>query len=324
MMKQMFNLVASVFIFVVCLVSPYQVRAAEVIDRVVAVVNDDLITQSELREMALSLDPTSTEQIDEATILQKMAEQRLFEQEAEKLGIKITQEELDASIKGVQQRFSLNDEQMVDALKKQGLTPEDFREQWRSQTLVNKLIESQLKVVITDEEIKEYYEDNYGGFTTETPPSGSHETFQIAHVLISTETPNALDKAEEVANLARSGNNFADLARERSEDIVTANKGGILGFFRKGDLMGELEAAVATTPEGGIAGPVKSSSGYHVIKVLQRSKGGKDKDSDIGGVLIDEAIKQEIKQTLYRQKAEKQLKEWLDRIKENAYVEIKL
>lgn len=310
----------------------------ETVDRVVAVVNDDVITLSELREMALSINPTSTEPIDENSVLQQMIEQKLFEQEADKHGIKVTEAELDASIKQVQEKFGLNDEQMVEVLKKQNLTPESFREQWRLQTLGNKLLESQLKnkIVITEEEIKEYYVENYGGSAPETGAAPVAETTQggqvkIAHILISAKTPDAEKKASEVTELAKSGRDFGELAKEYSDDNLSSDKGGDLGYFRKGDLIETLEVAVDTTPVGGVTGPVESPAGYHVIKVLERTepekteKAEKDSDSDSGKVLaIDDQTRKEITDAIYRKKAEAQLKTWLDKIKEEAYIEVKL
>ncbi|HKQ32970.1 MAG TPA: peptidylprolyl isomerase, partial [Thermodesulfobacteriota bacterium] len=246
------------------------------------------------------------------------------------------------SIKQVQQKFGLDDQQMQEVLKKQNLTPESFREQWRLQTLSNKLLESQLKnkIVITEEEIQDYYVKNYGGGGTATESEETvsvdtqgGEQVKIAHILISSSTPDAEKKAEEVAEMAKSGKDFGELAKEYSEDKLSADKGGDLGYFKKGDLIETLEVAVDSTPVGGITGPVESPAGYHVIKVLERTgaekaaKDDKDKDSkkDSGKVMaIDDNTRKEITETLYKQKAEAQLKTWLDKIKQEAYIEVKL
>lgn len=309
----------------------------ETIDRVVAIVNDDVITLSEVREMALSINPTSTEAIDESTVLQQMIEQKLFEQEAQKLGITVSEAELDASIEMVKKKFKLNDQQMEEVLKKQNLTPETFREQWRHQTLGNKLLDSQLKnkIVITEEEIDNYYVQNYGGNASASSSTVSTaiptEQVKIAHILITAKTPDAEKKAEEVAELAKSGKDFSELAKEYSEDKLSADKGGDLGYFKKGDLIETLETAVETTPVGGITGPVESPAGYHIIKVLERTEPEKTeaekakKDSGSSEkIAMDEDTKKEITDILYRQKAEAQLKKWLDSLKENAYIEVKL
>lgn len=343
------NRTGNVIITIVCVIAALGTSIAaagarETIDRVVAIVNEDVITLSEVRELALSINPTSTEAIDENAVLQQMIEQKLLEQQADKMGIKVTEAELDASIKQVQQKFGLNDEQMQEVLKKQNLTPESFREQWRLQTLSNKLLESQLKnkIVVTEEEIQDYYVKNYGGGGTATESEETvsvdtqgGEQVKIAHILISSNTPDAEKKAEEVAEMAKSGKDFGELAKEYSEDKLSADKGGDLGYFKKGDLIETLEVAVDSTPVGGVTGPVESPAGYHVIKVLERTgtenaeKDNKDKDSDSkkdsGKVMtIDENTRKEITETLYKQKAEAQLKTWLDKIKQEAYIEVKL
>ncbi len=322
------------YLFLLSCVLSTSLNAQEVVDRVVAVVNDDLITLSELREASLSLNPTSTEQVDERTILNQMVESKLFEQEAKKRGLTVSEEELDASIAEVRSRYGLNEEQMEEVLKKQNLTPESFREQWRQQTLGNKLMESQLrnKIVVTDQEIKEYYEENYGVIDYS---AGITETYQeeeeveIAHILISPETPNAEDKAVEVAQMAKSGDDFATLAREYSDDSFTADKGGNLGTFKKGDLIEQLEIAVERTPEGKVTGPVQSPAGYHVLKVLNRTDPGNKKDKkkeekSEDEIFISDTEKAEISQILQRQKAQEQLRTWLEEMREKAYVEIKL
>jgi len=306
------------------------VNAKEVIDRVVAIVNDDLITLSELKETSLSLDPTSQQPLDDRTILNQMVESKLFEQEAKKRGLTVSDEELDASIAEVRSKYGLNEDQMEEVLKKQNLTPETFREQWRVQTLGNKLLDSQLrnKIVVTDDEIVEYYKQNYGEIDyssnfTET----SEEEVEIAHILISPNTPNAEDRAIEVAELAKSGNDFGTLAREYSDDSFTADKGGNLGTFKKGDLIEQLEIAVERTPEGKVSGPVQSPAGYHILKVVKRT--GPDsvqtKDEPAGDeTFISDSQKEEIRQVITREKAQAQLKTWLEGMRSKAYVEIKL
>jgi peptidyl-prolyl cis-trans isomerase SurA len=318
-------------LFIVAFIST-PLGAQEVIDRVVAIVNDDLITLSELREAALSINPTSTEQIDERTVLNQMVEAKLFEQEANRRGITVTKEELDASIEQVRSKYNLTEDQMEEVLKKQNLTPETFREQWRTQTLGNKLLESQLKnrIVVTDDEIKKYYEENYGAIDYAGDYSGitekPKEEVEIAHILISPDTPDAQDRAVEVAELAKSGNDFAILAREYSDDSFTADKGGNLGIFKKGDLIEPLEIAVERTPEGKVSGPVQSPAGYHIIKVLNRTKPSSNSNDEKSEneTYISESESEEIRRILHRQKAEVQLQSWLKGIREKAYVEIKL
>lgn len=326
--NKIFNIICLLFI---ALFISNSLNAQEVIDRVVAIVNDDLITLSELKETSKSLDPTSEEPMDDRTILNQMVESKLFEQEAKKRGLTVSDEELDASIAEVRSRYGLTEDQMEEVLKKQNLTPEAFREQWRIQTLGNKLLDSQLrnKIVVTDEEIVEYYKENYGEIDYSSNFSEpSQEEVEVAHILISPETPDAENKAIEVAQLAKSGNDFGTLAREYSDDSFTADKGGSLGTFKKGDLIEPLEIAVERTPEGKVSGPVQSPAGYHILKVIERSGTKsvqtKEQEQNDDESFISEAEKEEIRKTITREKAQAQLKTWLEDMRSKAYVEIKL
>ena len=323
-MNTISGIITKAFILITILGFPMQsALSQETVDRVVAVVNEDVITLSELRQMALSINPTSTQQLNEKELLDKMIEQKIFEQEAEKRGIKVSEEELDASIEGVKMRYNLNDEQMAEVLKRQGLTPEGFREQWRAQTLGNKLLQSQLKnkIVVTDDEIRRYYERNYLGDGTAN--TEQDEQVRIAHIMIAYETQDSEQVAKQVADLAKSGEDFDNLAEKFSDDASSADNGGDLGYFKKGDLIDSMEYAVVATPVGSVTGPVESPAGYHIIKVIERTEPDFPTDSNEELVEIDDSTKEEIRETLMREKAQSQLKTWLESIRENAYIENK-
>lgn len=323
-MNKLSAILLSSFILTLTLSFPiYSAISQETVDRVVAVVNEDVITLSELRDMALSLNPTSTQPLNDSELLDKMIEQKLFEQEAEKKGITVSEAELDASIEGVKMRYNLNDQQMEEVLRRQGLTPEGFREQWRAQTLGNKLLESQLKnkIVVTDDEIRRYYERNYLGDGTSN--TLDDDQVRIAHIMIAYKTQDAEQVAKQVADLAKSGEDFEDLAEKFSDDASSADNGGDLGYFNKGDLIDSMEYAVVATPVGSVTGPVESPAGYHIIKVLERTEPDYQTDSNEELVSIDDVTKEEIRETLMREKAQNQLQSWLEGIRENAYIENK-
>ncbi|MCG8651583.1 MAG: SurA N-terminal domain-containing protein, partial [Pirellulales bacterium] len=223
-MKTISGILTKAFVVIMIASFPFQAALSqEMVDRVVAVVNEDVITLSELRQMALSLNPTSTQPLNDRELLDKMIEQKLFEQEAQKRGITVSEAELDASIDGVKMRYNLNDAQMEEVLRRQGLTPEGFREQWRAQTLGNKLLESQLKnkIVVTDVEIRRYYERNYLGDGTAN--TDQEEQVRIAHIMISYKTQDAEQVAKQVADLAKSGEDFDNLAEKFSDDASSAD-----------------------------------------------------------------------------------------------------
>jgi parvulin-like peptidyl-prolyl isomerase len=290
--------------------------SGEVIDRVVAVVNDDVITLSELKEEVQIFDNKSPGDTQtQGQVLENMIEVKLLEQEAKKLGIHVTEKDVDAAIDGVKAKFNLTDEQLAEVLKKQNLTPQAFREQWRRQLLANKLIGAQLQgqIAVTEDEIKKYYEENRGKLE-------SSSEIRIAHILIPVASPDdeeqAQKLAQEVAKLATSGKDFGELAKKYSKDASSAGNGGDLGYFKKGELAEVVEKAIEEAPVGEIVGPIRSSDGYHIIKVIDKKR------SETAS--LDKSKEDEIRETLYQQKVENAIKAWLEDVKKTAYIEKKL
>ncbi|HSG31170.1 MAG TPA: peptidylprolyl isomerase [Thermodesulfobacteriota bacterium] len=286
--------------------------ATEVIDRIVAVVNDDLITLSDLNRYISSI-PPGTAEIDRDRVLNDLVEQMILEQEAAKLGITVSDPEIDMSIENIRTKAGMSHEQMEEMLKKENLTKEQFRKQWRLQIISGKLVNSIVKgrVAVTDDEIENLYKEYYGNIE-------NSDEVQIAHILISVneqQPERALEKASRIAELAKSGNDFSKLVAEYSDDTFSKEKEGVLGYFKKGELVSELEAVVAITEVGEVSGPVQTASGFHIIKVLNRNT------LDSNSV---DTYREQLRQEIYKKKVAEELQKYIATMRENAYIEIKL
>lgn len=305
-MKRIFITAATVL-----LIATSMSFAREQVDRVVLIVNEDIITLTEFMNEARKNGINLEEAGIEYKFLEQIIDKTIVEQEAKQAGITVSDEELDFTLKEIKDRYKLNETEMEKALKKQNMTEDSFREQWRFQILTQKLMESKVKnnVAVTDQEIKEYYQQTYGDYE-----EGVSEV-RIAHILILNNTTDALQKATKIANEAKAGEDFPTLAKEYSQDTMSAQNGGDLGYFKKGDLVESLEFAVQDVQINEVVGPVESPGGYHIIKVLDK------KDSKIG---IPQSYSNEIRNTIYSKKAEEMLKNYLTSIKETAYIERKL
>ena len=285
---------------------------AVLIDRVVAVVNEEVITLSELREEMRRLNKDPGDPRAESAVLWDMIEQKLIEQEAEKNGITVTDKDVDLAIEGVKLRFKMDDDALDRALKEQGVTQEEFREQWRRQLLNQKLMRRVIggSIAVTEDEIRREYELKYG------TPVPERET-RLSHILVkvTSSEEEARRKAIDILERARAGESFSKLAKEFSDDPVSASRGGDLGYFKPGDLASALEEAVSEAEVGEIVGPVRSGAGFHIMKVtdIKRTESS-----------IEPAIKGQIREELYQKKVKKALEEWVARVREKAYVEIKL
>lgn len=286
-------------------------KSRDVIDRVVAVVNEDVITLTEFNKFLLEV-PEEV-QSDKYKVLNDLVDQKLIVQKAADLGITVTDQEIDQSILNMQNKLGMSEEDMQQMLTKENLTEDQLRNQWRMQLISNKLVSAKLKgnIAVTDDEVKERYIQYYGEIE-------NAEEVKIAHILINYNSDGAedsLEKAQKVYEMAKSGENFEELVSEYSDDTLSKDKQGELGYFKKGELVGELEEAVENTKVGDISEPVKTSSGYHIVKVLDRKT---QEESS-----VDE-YREQLKYEIYREKAAVALENFLADTRKDAYIEIKL
>lgn len=300
-------------LFAVFTLMPAHAAQAAVVEKVVAVVNSRIITLSELNQEIKDVVTNPEAEIDAREVLDAMIDRILLDQQAAARKISVSDEEVAAVVKSQQEAMGLDEEAIAEELKKQNMTEELFYRQWKYQIVSRRLLDSvtQGSIAVTDEEIEEYSREHY-----EEEDSGDYgKQTKIAHILITKETEGALLKAEEVLELAKSGEPFAQLARKYSMDESSAQSGGLLGYFVKGDLVPEIESAVEQTEVNGIAGPVLSSRGYHVVKVLERIE---DEDSSVS------RYRDRIKHQIYLEKVERFISSWLEDVKKNSYIEIKI
>lgn len=298
--------------------------SADVVDRVVAVVNKEAITLSELLEnvahyLAESSQsvPKEGEESLKERMLQRLVEHRLQLQEAERENIAVDEVEITEQLADVMKRAGVkSQEELERAVKAQGLTMESLRKRLREQIMVQKVIRRKvaLRVSVTEEEIERYFLENRDKLETGL-------SFHARHILIAPPSPGtdsdweaARRKAEEVWGLVRSGQDFAGLARKYSQD-PSAQDGGDLGVMKQGELAPEIEAQILRLRSGEAAGPFRSQLGYHLFKLEW-------KESLTGQALAQ--TKQQIRDILFRQKYQARLEAWLEEIKRRAIIEIRL
>lgn len=299
---------AAVALFAVLTAIPAQ---AAVVEKVVAVVNDRIITLSEFNQELKEVVVNPDAEVNVHNVLDAMVDRILLDQQAAARKISVSDEEVKAIVKNQREALNLDESSIAEELKKQNMTEELFYRQWKYQILSRRLLElvTQGSIAVTDEEIEKYHREHY-----EESSTYGRQT-KIAHILINKEAEDALSKAEEILELAKSGEPFGELARKHSMDGSSAQSGGLLGYFVKGDLVPEIENAVEKTEVNGIAGPVLSSRGYHIVKVLERTEGGEASVS---------RYRDRIKHQIYMEKVERFITSWLENIKKNSYIEIKI
>lgn len=299
---------------------------AKVVDRIVAVVNDDIIVLQELKELLtpyeaqMHVSGYSPEKqrnmIFEVrqTLLNQLIDQKLIEQIAAKSELTVEEKDIDSSVERIKEENRLTDEDFREALQAQGLTMDSFRKKMRSQILASRLetLEVKRKIVITKEEVKAHYEANAPKYAGEV----KYHLRNIIKKAASYEDPEkkqaVYDTMQHIINEFKNGKSFESLAAEYSESPY-AKEGGELGIFKLSDLSPNLKKAVETLSPGKITPILETSQGYQIIYLQEII--------ETPGTAIEEAG-QEIEQELYQEKYQEKRKEWIDRLRNNAHIKV--
>jgi peptidyl-prolyl cis-trans isomerase SurA len=306
--------------------------SAEVIDKVVAVINDEVITLSELEDETNNLFKSITKEHPEAPVdealekareiaLNSMIEQRLIQQKAKKYNVTVTDEDVDAAYEKVRAGTSLDPAEFRHKLEISGLTEESYRNKLKAQILQSRLLSYDVrsKIIVSDEMILDYYDEYYTSRVTE----GSYYLLQIGLSWPKTDDPEKLaavkketrDRTERVHKLAKNGQDFKSLA-EKFSDLPSASDGGDIGSFTIDEMARSMRDAVGTLKPGDISEIVETPSGYQFFKLLSGD------ENAIVATASYEAVKEEIREKIFEEKLKTAYAEWVKKLKEEAYIKI--
>ena len=297
---------------------------ADVIDRVVAVVESEPVLLSDL-ELAKSpfmsnlmsvTDPDRRAQMEQdltERVLEQLVDEILLKRQIKALGIVVDDREIELAIKDVLERNSVEEEQLKQELEKQGTSFEEYRKQIREQLARLKLINMRIKsqVEVSEEDVENYLSQNQP--KEEFEVHAQHILFALQPEAPEQEVTAVTARAQEVLTRARAGEDFAELAREFSQG-PTAPKGGDLGFFRRGQMVPSFEKAAFSMEPGEISEPVRTAFGVHLIKQVEKRQVKQ----------VEGPQREKVRQGLYQQAMERKLQFWLEEMKKTAHIEYKL
>jgi peptidyl-prolyl cis-trans isomerase SurA len=295
------------------------------VDGIAAIINDEIITISEVRE-AMGLDLEGLRQQYSGRTLQTQAKQlysrtlgnlvnlRLQLERARKLNLHVEDEDVARHIETLKKQNQVSNEQLEQMLQSRGMTLEAYRQQVREGLLVAKVVNAEVRsrLVVLDTELREVYQRRQEQYRVPGELTVSHILFLVSPQASSEDVERAHQRASEVLQKLRAGGNFAELARQYS-DGPSADQAGLLGTFRSGELLPGFEEAAANLQPGQISDIVRTRVGFHIIRVESRQE---------GAYKTFEAVREDIKAELLHAKTEQKYQEWLDSLRQSAYVKI--
>ena len=322
-MNVMRNFFISTFCAVILLGSTSRV-SAEITNRLVAFVNDEVITLYELEKKMGEMTGKKPKDIrgqDEQQyseirheILEELINEKITQAKIAELGIKVSESEIDSYIEDVKTGNQFTQEKLIEELKAQGLTYEKFRESIRKDMERDQLIDYEVKskAIVREEQITKYYQDHIKEFKTE------EKVYLAGIFLMKNNTDNEEEsaaltkKAEWILSRLKNGEDFGVLAKEFSQG-PGADEGGELGAINTSQINQDLLDIIEKLPEGGISDLINKDDSIQIIKLIKR-EGGKTTPL--------EEVKDKIYEKLYSQEINNRFSSWLKELRESSFTKV--
>jgi peptidyl-prolyl cis-trans isomerase SurA len=300
------------------------VFAAEVCNRLVAVVNNDVITLYELNNRMKEMTGVPVEELmqkNEAMyrearqkILELLIDEKIAQAKIKELRIQVSDKQVDNFIEKMKRDNQLTQEDLVAGLEKEGLSYEKYRERIRMDIERAQLIEYEVrsKIIIRDEAIQKYYEEHKGTF-------GVAEKVHLAGIFLMRKNVKSEEemrelyrKAQDISAKLKAGADFGQMAGTYSEG-PGAKQGGDLGQFTVEHLEAGLKSVVEALPEGGVSDPLVRPNGIQIIKVVKKQT---------GKIRSLEEMKEAIFEILYREEVNRRYQIWIKELRDSAYTRV--
>ena len=300
--------------------------SAEIVDRIVAIVNDEVISLYELDQaMQPYIDqvrnsryaPDVERQLTfevRGKILNEMINEKLADQELKRQKISVTEKEVDGAIERIKESRSLTDEDLRNALSAQGLAYDEFRRQTRQQILRAKLANREVrsKIVITEQDIQAYYDRNKDQYAGEKKYRLRNVFLRVAAFASDADRQAARGKLEAVRAQLAAGRPLAEITNTALDPDVPVESDD-LGFFKLDDLSPQLRETIAGMRAGELTRVLEAPFGYQVLMV--------EEVVDTAGKTPAEAAK-EIEDKLFNQIVDQKYQSWVQDLRDRAHIKI--
>jgi len=324
MKKSVLLLLSAILLFAVP-----SVRAAEeeLLDRVVAVVNEEVITQAEVDTFLRPIYQQYSAQLSgedlakainevRQKVLSQMIEDKLVYQEAVAQGIEVKEEDLEKEFQDFKAKME-KPEELDEMLEREGLTMKSLRERLKKQAMVRQLQDREIrsKVIISPVQVEDFYKNNPDKFSVKERVRVRSLTIKKSEEartkgLTDEKAKQRMDLLDQKIKLYR---NFDQIVKDFSEDSH-AKEEGPGEWIERGAMIESVDDVIFKTPVGQLTGIVETPVGYHIFRVEAKEPASKR--------TFDE-VKEQISGYLFQEESNKRFKAWMEEIKKAAYISIK-
>ena len=293
------------------LACPLPVRC-EVLDKIVAIVNDDIVTLREVEKYVAvekkSRYSSMNEYVRNMALREKLnafIENLLISQQARKLKVEVGDKEVEATVADIKKQNMITESELREQLKIEKIDYKDFLDGIRMNITRNRVLARAIShdFTIDDNTLKEYYDSHRGEFV--------QEEYEIQHIFVSVKRADGAERARAALGKLEDGRLFTEVAQEYSDEPTK----GEVSSVKKEDLIPELREALGLLIPETYSHVVQTPYGYHILKLVETKK---------GEILAFEDVKEKIREAIFRKESEKQYKQYVGKLKAVSYIEVKI
>ncbi|MCX5812601.1 MAG: peptidylprolyl isomerase [Proteobacteria bacterium] len=292
-----------------------RISNCEIVDRVIAIVNDDLITLKELEQYVHVEKHGKYVSVNEyfrnIQLLEKIGaliDNLLIKQQAKKFKIDVSNKEIDSIINNIKKQYLITEEELKEQLKKDNVNFKDFVEGLKTNLLRSKVLSQVIspEVLVTDNNLIEFYNKHIVDY--------KEEVYRLRQIFISNNQKDPQNKAMTAYNQLKEGKPFESIAKEFSDD-PSGLDGGDIGLVKSEDLIPELKGAVRTLTPGEYTSVIRTPYGFLILKLIETKQ---------GETVAFETVKDKIHERIIQEESEKKYKEYINKLRKSSYIEVKI
>ncbi len=267
--------------------------------------------ESRMMQMGRPVDPAQLEQL-KSDVLDALISRELLYQESLKQGIKTDEAAVAEQMEAIKSRFP-DEAQFQATIQQMNLTEEGIKDEMARDSAIRQLVDKEVagKVTVSDEETKAFYDSHQEMFKQPERVRASHILVTVAKDASQADREAAMEQIKDIQKRVNAGEDFAELAKAHSQ-CPSAQKGGDLGFFRRGQMVKPFEEAAFALKPGEVSDIVETQFGYHLIKVTERE--------EASTASYDE-VKERLANHLKQEEVKKQAGEYVETLKAKAKIE---
>ena len=309
-MKPSFLILAAAFLTL----APF-VSRGEVTDRIIAIVNDEVVTLREVERFVAVEKKSRYSSMNEYTRnlqlrekLDQFIEGLLINQQAKKLKVEVTDKDVQETIDNIKKQNLITDTELKQQLKQDNIDYKEFIEGIKRSIIRTKVLARAVmqEMDLNDKSLKAYYDAHISDY--------AQEEYRLQQVFVSSQKKDAPERVRKAMHALEQDRPFGEVAKEFSDDASNALEGD-MGFVKKGELIPELREAVKLLIPGTYSNVIRTPFGYHILKLTETRK---------VQAASFESVKESVRQRLFQIESEKRYKTYIAKLRSSSYIEVKI